>query len=194
MVILMFKEFSHRHSDCTVDGSPGKVILSRDSKSTSIISREYLYNAVFSPVSAVTRGSIIKTADTFFVQTLRLTTSEDKYCSLIKTNIEAELQRYSNIYGENKNIIDRAFTPVQTGIPAFAQHVTARMRMEDMGLLPTTSYVLIIPVTVDVKTPQEAETTSLDRILLGGVAYQVNDVNRVKYPNLLQLQLSEDVR
>jgi hypothetical protein len=190
----MFNEFAHRQIDCLVDGAAEKVILSRDSRATSIVSREYLYNGLFAPSSAVKTGSRIITADSFFAQTMRLTTESDKSCSLIKTNAAVEVQRYAQTYDENDNPTGESFTAVQSNAKAYAQYVTARLRQEDIGLLPSTAYVVILQSNTDVKRPQDPSLMKPDRIMLNGRPYQVDVVDDVKYPGLLQVQLSEDTR
>ncbi|KIL35164.1 hypothetical protein SD71_16190 [Cohnella kolymensis] len=190
----MFNEFSHRHTDCLVDGAADKVILSRDSRATSITSREFLFNGVFAPNSNVRPGSRVITSETFFVQTVRPTTESDKSCTLIKTNASVEVQRYAQTYDENDNPTGESFTAVQSNVKAYAQYVTARLRQEDIGLLPSTAYILILQSNTDVKRPQDQLLLKPDRIILNGRSYQVDVVDDVKYPGLLQVQLSEDTR
>lgn len=62
----MFKDFAHRHSPCTVNGEPDIVILSRDTKATTIIGKEYMYNGLFSSKSPVKQGDIVQNDDHFF--------------------------------------------------------------------------------------------------------------------------------
>jgi len=190
----MFNDFSHRHTGCMVDGQANKVILSRDSRASSVIGKEYMYNGVFAPNSPVQNGSLVETEDSFFVQTLRLTVEKDKYCSLIKTNAAVDVHRLSRTYDSNDNPIGVTFQTVQVNAKAFAQYVTARLRQEDPGLLPTTVYVLQLQANVDVRKPQDPTLISPDRIVMNGRPYQVDAVDDVKYPNLLYVQLSEDLR
>lgn len=191
----MFKDFSHRHTPCSIDGAAGIVILSRDSRSTSIIGKEYIYNGVFAPDSPVQTGSLVETADSFFVQTLRLTTEKDKYCTLIKTNTSIDVQRYGQAYDDNDNPVGNpTFQTVMSEVIAFAQYVTARLRQDDPGLLPSTVYVIQLQTSVDVRKPQDPDLISPDRIVMNGRPYQVDAVDDVKYPNLLHIQLSEDLR
>lgn len=132
---------------------------------------------------------------TFLVQTLRFTATKDKYCSLIKTNVIAEVQRYMQEYDANDNPKGRPeFTPVAADIIGFAQHVSAQLKQEEPGLLPTTSLVLLLQTNVDVREPSDPELMSPDRIVIAGKKYQVDAVDRIKYPNLLYIQLCEDRR
>ncbi len=188
----MFYEFSHRHTPCIVDGNPEAVILSRETKATTILGKEYLYNSLFAPTSSVAPGSAVETDDFFLVQTMRLSTERDKYCSLLKTNVTAEIRRYTQEYDNNDNPVgDPDFVLVQEA-KGFAQFVSAQLRLEDPGLLPTTTYILLLQTSVDVKKPQGL--LSPDRVLLKGRPYQVDVVDDLKYPNLLHVQLSEDTR
>lgn len=189
----MFKQFAHRHSPCTVNGLPDVVILSRDTRATTIVGKEYMYNGLFAPTSPVKPGDLIENGETFLVQTLRPTTEKDKYCSLIKTNAAITVQRYSQEYDDNDNPIgDEEYRPIAENVIAFAQYVTARLRQDDPGLLPSTTYTLQLQTTVDIKDPQDA--IHPDQVILHGKAYQVDAVDVVKYPNLLHVQLSDSVR
>ncbi|MGG4504029.1 hypothetical protein [Paenibacillus polymyxa] len=191
----MFYEFSHRHTPCVVDGNEDVVILSRETKATTVMGKEYVYNGVFSPESLINRGSLVQTEDTFLVLTLRKTVDQDKYCSLIKTNALIEVQRYQQAYDANDNPVgDAEFTSVAADVVCFAQYVTAQLRQQEPGLLPSTVFVLQMQTTVDVKRPEETTTAIPDRIVMGEKTYQVDEVDRMKYPNLLHVQLSEDRR
>ncbi|MEK5374213.1 hypothetical protein [Paenibacillus sp. FSL P2-0173] len=191
----MFKDFAHRHSPCTVNGEPDIVILSRDTKATTIIGKEYMYNGLFSSKSPVKQGDIVQNDDHFLVQTLRPTTEKDKYCSLIKTNAMVEVQRYQQAYDANDNPVgDAEFTSVAADVVCSAQYVTAQLRQQEPGLLPSTVFTLQLQTTVDVRDPQDSSLSALDRIVMGGKTYQVDVVDRIKYPNLLHVQLSEDRR
>ncbi|MMZ48446.1 hypothetical protein D1872_101150 [compost metagenome] len=189
----MFKDFAHRHSLCTVNGEPDVVILSRETKATTIIGKEYMYNGLFSSKSLVKPGDIVQNESSLLVQTLRTTTEKDKYCSLIKTNALIEVQRYHQSYDSNDNPIgDPDFVSVAANVVCFAQYVTAQLRQQEPGLLPSTVFVLQMQTTVDVKSPEETSTAIPDRIVMSGKTYRVDVVDRIKYPNLLHVQLSED--
>jgi len=188
----MFREFTHRHTPCTVDGVADTVVLTRDSRSSSIINREYLYTGLFAQQSPVRVGSLVTVEDdVFFVQTSRSTAERDRYCGMIKTNAVIEVQRYSRDYdGRDNPVGDPYFMPVASSVPAFAKYVTAKIRQDDIGLLPTTSYVLQVQKGTDVKEP--TELLQPDRILLNGRPYQVDAIDDIRYPGLLYIQLSED--
>lgn len=191
----MFYEFSHRHTDCLVDKNEEEVILSRETKATTVMGKEYVYNGLFSPNSSVERGSLVRTEDTFLVQTLRNTVDTDKYCSLIKTNATILVQRYTQEYDDYDNPKGKpVFVHVASDVVGFAQHVSGQLKQEDPGLLPTTSLVLLLQTNVDVKEPSDPLLTQPDRIVIAGKKYQVDVVDRIKYPNLLFIQLCEDRR
>ncbi|MNW38158.1 hypothetical protein D3C74_152170 [compost metagenome] len=191
----MFNDFKHRHTPCVVGGAPEAVVLSRETKATTIIGKEYIYNGLFAPTSVVSHGLVVEVEDTlYFTQTMRLTTDRDKYCSLLKTNVTVEIQRYTQDYDSNDNPKGNPeFTQVEE-VRGFAQFVSAQLRLDDPGLLPTTTYVLILQTTVDIRRPQDQSLISPDRALLNGRPYQVDVIDDLKYPNLLHIQLSEDTR
>jgi hypothetical protein len=143
----------------------------------------------------VAPGDIIQNDMTFLVQTLRFTTMKDKYCSLIKTNATIQVQRFTQEYDDYDNPKGKpVFTPVVSDVSGFAQHVSAQLKQEEPGLLHTTSLVLLLQTNVDVKEPSDPELTQPDRIIIAGKKYQVDVVDRIKYPNLLFIQLCEDRR
>jgi hypothetical protein len=156
--------------------------------------KEYVYNGLFSRTSCVEPGMMVETDVSFFVLTLRLTVDRDKYCSLLKANTKVEVQRFRQTYDAKDNPIDQAFQPIQEDVLCFAQYVSGQMKMDDPGLLSTTRYVLVLAPNVDVKQPKDPTLIKPDRILLDGRPYQVDVVDRIKYPNLLHVQLSEDLR
>ncbi|WP_145148490.1 hypothetical protein [Paenibacillus xylanexedens] len=191
----MFKDFVHRHSPCTVNGEQDKVILSRETKATTVLGKEYMYNGLFAPKSPVLPGDVVQNDMTFLIQTLRFTATKDKYCSLIKTNVTAEVQRYMQEFDTNDNPKGKPeFTLVAGDIIGFAQHVSAQLRQEEPGLLSTTSLVLLLQTSVNVREPSDPALVSPDRIVIAGKKYQVDVVDRIKYPNLLYIQLCEDRR
>ncbi|MDB5053279.1 MAG: hypothetical protein JWM44_1329 [Bacilli bacterium] len=190
----IFDEFAHRHTDCILDGVAEKVILSRDSRSTSIIAREYIYNGLFAPTSAVKTGSLVVTDESFLVQSRRSSPEGNKSCTLVKTNSVIEIQRCTVTYDTNDNPIGESFDPVQSNVKAYVQYVTAHLRQLDIGLLPTTAYTLLVQSTVNVKRPQDTSLVMPDRIVLNGRPYQVDVIDDVKTPGLYNIQLSEDIR
>ncbi|MCR8656935.1 hypothetical protein [Paenibacillus endoradicis] len=191
----MFYEFSHRFTPCLVDGNAENVVLSRETKATTVMGKEYVYNGLLSPKSAIELGMIIETDVSFLVLTMRTTVERDKYCSLLKTNALVEVQRYSQTYDALYNPVGGpSFKSIEVGVKCFVQYVSAQLRMDEPGLLATTSYVLVLQTTVDVRKPQDELLLSPDRIMLDGRPYQVDVVDGLKYPNLLHVQLSEELR
>ncbi|ETT30071.1 hypothetical protein C161_27694, partial [Paenibacillus sp. FSL R5-192] len=173
----MFKDFVHRHSPCTVNGEQDKVILSRETKATTVLGKEYMYNGLFAPKSPVLPGDVVQNDMTLLVQTLRYTATKDKYCSLIKTNVTVEVQRYMQEFDSNDNPKGKPeFTLVAGDIIGFAQHVSAQLRQEEPGLLSTTSLVLLLQTSVDVREPSDPALVSPDRIVIAGKKYQVDVV------------------
>lgn len=188
----MFHEFSHRHSDCFVDGLPDKVILSRESRSSATYRLESMYNGVFAASSQVNAGSLVTNGETFLVLSMRLTVEKDKYCQMVKTNAMVDIARWYEVLDENDNQIESGFDDVETGVPAYVRYVDGDLRQQDLGLLPSTEYVLIMQKSVDIKRP--TQVSSPDRVKLNGRNYQVDAIDDLKYPNLLYVQVSEDRR
>lgn len=192
----MFYDFSHRYTACMVDGTAENVVLTRDNKSSSVTSKEYAFAGLFAPDSVVTTGSMADAGGNhYLVQSVRPTADGDKYTSLVKTNVTVDVQRWSLARDAKRNPTgDAIFTTVSASIIGFAQFVTAQLRQQDAGLLPTTTYTLLVQSDVDVKRPQDASIKSPDRILLNVRPYQVDVIDDIRYPGLLYIQLSEDIR
>ncbi|ASA20943.1 hypothetical protein [Paenibacillus donghaensis] len=189
----MFHEFAYRHTPCVVNGQPDAVILSRGSSGGSQFGRESDYMGRFAPESPVVTGDIVITEDSYLICSLRITPDRDKYCGLVKSNVVIEVLRYSQKYDSNDNPIgDPTFNTVQSGVIAYAEFVNAKLLQENPGLLPTTAYLLRLQFTVDIKRPNDPALLQPDRVLLNGKPYRVDAIDDVKYPGLLQVQLSED--
>ncbi|WP_135552102.1 hypothetical protein [Paenibacillus cymbidii] len=185
----MFWQFSHRHRTCSVDGTAEAVILSREQKATSQRGKESEYNGLFSSASVVVTGAIVMVEDAYLVTALRKTVDGDNYCSMVKANALFSVQRYGQVDDE-----DPAFSTVVSSKRAYAEYVTASLRQHDPGLLPQTHYTLIVQATVDVRDPQDPSLYKADRVVMGGRNYEVASVDKMRYPNLLFVQLAEDMR
>lgn len=191
----MFHEFAHRHTPCTVNGVPEAVILSRGASGSSQFGRESDYIGRFAPESSVIPGALIDSGETFLVCSIRSTPDRDKYCGMVKTNMVVKVQRYSQEYDDHYNPIgDPDFQDIATEVNAFAQYVTAQLRQQDPGLLATSTHLLRLQRTVDVRRPDDTSLMSPDRIVLNGRPYQVDAVDDIQFPGLYQVQLSEDRR
>lgn len=184
----MFYEFAHRHTPCTIDGVADAVILSRNAKSSNVIDREYMFVGRFSPVSTAENGSLVLTTDSFFIEATRITTDNDKYCSLVKLNATIEVWRYAQPESG-----DPDFFLTDSAI-AYIQFVNADLRKQEPGLLATTEYILVVQKTVDVKKPNDATLYKPDRVVFNSLNYKVDVVDDVKIPNLYHIQLSVDYR
>lgn len=189
----MFNEFPERQIACLINGTSEKVILSRETKATTVMGKEYVYNGLFAPKSIIALGDIVEVDASYMVLTMRQIVERDKYCSLLKSNAAIDVQRYGQEFDVNDNPVGAPdFITVQEGVVSFVQYVTADLRQQDQGLLPTTKYVVILQTSVDVMRPQEL--SSPDRLIIDGIPFQVDVVDGMKYPNLLNIQVSEDMR
>ncbi|WP_285107079.1 hypothetical protein [Paenibacillus sp. UMB4589-SE434] len=101
--------------------------------------------------------------------------------------------RYKQEYDALDNPKGRPdFALEQSGVTVFVQYVTAAMRQQDIGLLPETEYIIIAPLSLKVRGPQESGHP--ERIMIGKQPFMANVVDKVKMPNLLYTQLSVDMR
>jgi hypothetical protein len=178
-----------------VNGLPEAVILSRGSSGSSQYGRESDYIGRFAPESTVVSGALIETGETFLVCSQRPTPERDKYCGMVKTNMIVKIQRYSQKYDENYNPIgDPEFLDIETEVYSFVRYVTGELRQEDPGLLPTSTHLVRLQNTVDVRRPDDPSLFNPDRIILNGSPYRVDVIDDIQFPGLYQIQLSEDMR
>lgn len=182
----MFHEFSHRHTPCTVDGVTDAVILSRDTKSSSIIGREYMFAGRFSPASLVQTGSLVATMDSYLVEALRVTPDTDKYCSMVKVNYPA-LQFSHNVVGYDSNLNQTGSTwPAVATVPAYVEYVHGSLSYRHGLLLATTVFSIAMQ-----------SSTVLDkqyRVMIDGKPYKVDDINLSIISGLQVVQVSVDTR
>jgi hypothetical protein len=114
---------------------------------------------------------------------------------MVKTNMIVKVQRYGQRYDDNDNPIgDPEFQDVETGVHSFVRYVTGQLRQEDPGLLPTSTHLIRLQNTVDVRRPNDSLLLGPDRIILNGRPYQVDAIDDIQFPGLYQIQLSEDMR
>lgn len=191
----MFHDFAHRHTPCTVDGVSEVVILSRGGSGSSQYGRESDYIGRFAPESSVLPGAMIDTGEQFMVCSIRPTPDRDKYCGMVKTNMLVKVQRYKQQYDQNDNPVgDPEFLDIETDVKAFVRYVTGQLRQEDPGLLPTSTHLVRVQNTVDVRRPDDPQLNKPDRMILNGRPYQVDAIDDIQFPGLYQIQLSEDRR
>ncbi|MFF2015005.1 hypothetical protein [Paenibacillus sp. NPDC058177] len=190
----MFYHFSHRHTACTVNGVVDKVILSRESRSASQVSKESNYNGVFAPTSPVETGALVVAVDSFLVTSLRRSTDQDKNCGMVKVNAKVEVRRYRQEYNKNDNPVGKPEFKIVQSAPGFVELINAKLQQEKPGLLPTTTYLLRVQSSVDVRRPNDKTLQQRDRIIINNRPYQVDVIDDIEYPGLYQVQLSEDIR
>lgn len=106
-----------------------------------------------------------------------------------------KVQRYRQQYDENVNPIgDPEFLDIETEVETFLRYVTGQLRQEEPGLLPTSTHLIRLQNTIDVRRPSDPSLLGPDRIVLNGRGYQVDAIDDIQFPGLYQIQLSEDLR
>ena len=102
-----------------------------------------------------------------------------------RVNAEVTVSRIVDVFQNHKKVGTKAEV-VATGVPVFYQDISANMKMYDAGLLPKTVKKIIMQ--------DDTPVDILDRIVLNGRNYQVDNVDSAKYVNLFEVQVSEDTR
>jgi hypothetical protein len=106
-----------------------------------------------------------------------------------------KIQRYSQKYDDNFNPIgDPEFKDIEIDVKSFVRYVTGQLRQEDPGLLLTTTHLIRLQSSVDVRRPNDPLLLGADRIILNGRPYQVDVIDDIQFHGLYQIQLSEDMR
>lgn len=104
---------------------------------------------------------------------------------LYKTNCTVRIVRLVDEY-EGNDIVGQTEQVITDNQIATYEQVSARMKMYDLGLLKSTTVRVLIPKVANIKV--------LDRLILNGEKYQIDDVNKASFPNFYYLQLSVDNR
>ena len=104
---------------------------------------------------------------------------------LYKTNCTVKIVRLVDEY-EGNDIVGQTEQVIADNQIATYEQVSARMKMYDLGLLKSTTVRVLIPKVADIKV--------LDRLILNGEKYQIDDVNKASFQNFYYLQLSVDNR
>ncbi len=102
-----------------------------------------------------------------------------------RVNADVEIERIVDVFQNHKKVGTKTET-VASKIPVFFQDISAGMKMYDAGLLPKTIKKIIMQDDTPVKI--------LDRIVLQGRNYQIDNIDSAKYINLFEVQVSEDTR
>lgn len=102
-----------------------------------------------------------------------------------RVNAAATLIELTDIY-ENHRKTGVSPTVIQENIPVHYTDISANMRLYDAGLLPKTVKKIMVQNTVPVKL--------LQRFVLNGRSYQVDNIDTAKYVDMYEVQVSEDTR
>ncbi|MCX7772920.1 MAG: hypothetical protein N2376_07395, partial [Clostridia bacterium] len=94
-------------------------------------------------------------------------------------------KRFSELLDENNHII-KAWDTLHSGVPAYGEIITSRMRQEDPGLLDGARYIFKVAKSLGVQV--------FDRMVHGDSAFEVLSVDDIALPGVLRIQLGADVR
>jgi hypothetical protein len=185
--------------DCTVNGVATKAVIGRVGRKTSASAWENERQGSFLPDITVPGGALVENAVTGESYLARSVYPEvvdgdvvAKLTQMLKINATTNILRLTNTYDAYGNVTGNAWldtatgTDVLTPVKAFAEWISAAMRQTDPGLLATTIIRLYVQAT--------AVIALLDRVMLGGKAYQVDAIDLLSSPGLAVVQLSGDTR
>ena len=103
----------------------------------------------------------------------------------VRSNVDLNWQHPTPSVDAKNNVIT-TYPTVSADVPAFGQLVTAQLRQEDPGLLPSTKYLFLIPAAYGVER--------MDRAVMNTVSCQVDDLDNIIMEGIIRLQCSEDTR
>ena len=106
-------------------------------------------------------------------------------CQAMMVNSYIKIQRLEKLY-EDYDFVGLKANTISENTPCYFKDVSASMRYYDAGLLKDTTKIILVKATVDIK--------ELDRVILNGNSYQVDNIDTGKYLNMNYIQLSEDTR
>jgi len=137
--------------------------------------------------SNLTTGELVEVADEFYLCVVsKKEIVQGQEVSIIahglSCNATLTVTRTETTYDDDGNPTGETTELLIDLMPCRADHVTYRMRQEDPGLLPGTVlkvYAMNVPSLV-----------LLDKAMVEGTIYRVDDINRLEIPGAMVLQLS----
>lgn len=103
-----------------------------------------------------------------------------------KVNATIDIKRISQEYDEYDNPISSSATTVYKDYECVYEYVSTKMHLYDYGLLDSTVMRFLLSKDVDIQM--------LDRIVLNGKNYQVNNIDDFSFSPFRYCQCSEDTR
>jgi len=104
-----------------------------------------------------------------------------------KVNAELTHRRYEETADEWGNVTQK-WSIITSIVYATAQIVSAALRQQDPGLLPTTKWVFLIPAIATLQEMDRLEFNS------GSTKCRVDSIDDIRLPGLLRVQCSDDLR
>lgn len=177
----------------------GKAIISRFKGSFSDYSVQNRRLINLLSESNIATGELVQTAkESYLIIVSKPEVVQGQNISIIAhgilCNVTITVSRDTPVYDDDGNLIDTTQATVLSGL-CRADMVTARMRQEDPGLLPTT--------LLKVYAPYDSSLQLLDKVQLGNYSnviqpptfipygeYRLDVINRLEIPGVMVLQLS----
>jgi hypothetical protein len=152
------------------------------SKSTGSVNTRF--EALVPKNTNVTNGAIVTIGgEGYFVTTLERSFI-NTVCQLRKANATIDIVRITPHFTGKVNDYDYE-VPLFTDVTTFYEEITAKQQQYDMGLLAKTTRRFLVSML---------NFATLDRIKLNGKLMQIDDISASKYPELYQVQTSNDTR
>lgn len=179
--------------DVVINGVPSKMLISKLGRSTNEQVVQYRRQGRCLLADEVKCGDLIEEGDTIYLVLASRKEEGAIYAILGICNAEVGIQYFTEKHDEYGNPeFDEYGNPVAEWVSrgstwGHQMFVSARMRVEDPGILHTTICTFHIPAT--------QECYELDRAVVNGAkTYQVDTIDDISAPGLKILQVSTDER
>lgn len=178
----MIEFFSDRAEECQVVGKPNEtIVFKRVSKGNSKQYQNNYFGILLQDNTVITNGDQIIRPDgsNYFVVARR-----DGAYSLIgqcyKINASVSIGQITG----NQNT-KYTYTETHSNIIAIQKEISGAMKLYDSGLLDKTVKTFVIPI-IDIELN--------NRLIVDGLNYQIDSIDKTTYENLLYIQVSNDKR
>lgn len=185
---------------CTVNGTATTAIIGRSGKKTNNFAWENERQGSFLPDFTIVGGALVANTiagETYFVRSVYPEVVDGeitaKIAQMLKINADVNILRLTETLDEFGNVTGTSWVDTVTesasnltAIKAFAEFISASMRQTDPGLLASTVIRLYVQ--------SSAVMQLLDRVMIGGKAYQIDAFDELNSPGLAVVQLSADSR
>jgi hypothetical protein len=187
------KEFLHDKGDLiTILRDPpmqAHVSLKASTRATySLVAREHYFEGLCEAEANLQGGEYFTLdSETYMVQTVNKDKESGQlFIYVARTNAEITVQRKSDAYDDNGNLISASWDSVISDLPVFVEIATRSRKQEDEGLLDQTIYTFQVSSSIGIK--------EMDRVIYCDKKLKVDSIDPTGMRGIVRIQLSPDFR